>query len=518
MATNATKKVATQEPKEAPPVTPRKCVASARNLTTASSGVITATSNVVGGALVAYALAQIQLLQADSEFREEPSQFDNSLIPDDEKIWQTFANITAKDPEKGVKVPVTVTTDVKVAMTSLFIATADLINAKGKMPAVDPLADLSAAHSREANIIRLMTAISAHMRPLLLADPMNRDLSYPGIFRQKLEALVTSKAFIDPGSEDVARMFLDFIKSVAWHVGIRAYEHGHLTLNRMTFFSIIASMEASLSEADAPVVRDVLSYMRDQLDTRDKFLAAEEALKKAPAKKAPVKKPAATAATATTAAKPATAAKATAAKPATAAKATATKAVTAAKPAAAKATAVKPATAAAAKPAAAAAKPAAKPAAAATTKATAAKPAAAKPATAATKAVTAAKPAAAAAAAKPAAKPAAVKPAAKPAVAAKPAAAPAVEEKEVEPDAAEAEEEAGDEAGEGEPDAEDAAEGEPVAEEEGEAEPAAEEDGEVEAEDGEAEATEATEETEEEGVAPKLEYDELIAGADGAAE
>jgi hypothetical protein len=280
------------EVKALPAATPRKRVPDARNLTTIGASVRDAIAACVGRALTAFALAEIAVLQADADFREEAPMFDNDSDRAPDKPWQTFDNLVSDEPEKGVTAPITVATDVKMGITSLLIAIADLVNESGKLPAVGPLASLAGTSWRESNIVRLMMAVTAQAKPLLREDPMSRDLDFPLVFRQKFEAIVSSKALVDPGSDTVARLFLNFVKVVAWHAAVLAYEGEHLTLNRVTFYSIIASMQASVSADDAPVVRDVLSYIRGQVEAWEAAIARVKAAKK---KALPAGRPKATA-------------------------------------------------------------------------------------------------------------------------------------------------------------------------------------------------------------------------------
>ena len=299
------------------PASPRKVVPQARTLTKSSAGVRDAVAGCIGKSLVVFSLAQIRILQDDSGLREETPVFDNESDDAPERPWQTFDNIVADGSDKLVKTPITVTTDVKMALTSLYIGIADLINHTGKLSVAAPVKTLTESPFREANIVGFLDAVVAQMRPLLKVDPLSRELGYPALFRQKLEVLVSSKALVDPGSETIARLFVDFLKAIAWHAATIAYEHEHLTLNRSTLFAIIGQMGSVVSESAVPMVRDVLSFMRTQVEgwevaTATRKAAQKKTQAKLAAGKAPAAKPTA-AKPATTAAKPAT----TAAKPPT---------------------------------------------------------------------------------------------------------------------------------------------------------------------------------------------------------
>jgi cell division protein FtsN len=270
---------------DAPPLGPAsRHVPNARELAAIDKTLRESLARNIRSAVLAFSLAKIAGLQADDHARGEAVRLDNDSVHAPAKPWQTFDNLIADEPDKSVKQPITITNDVKMGLAVLFTRAADLINEVGKPPrGVDPLEHLAGAPWREAKIVQFMRSAVASARHLLRADPLCRNLEYDQGFRLKLEGLVASKALITPGADSISQLFLDFIKVVAWHAAVRAYEQEHLTLNRITFYSILASMEAGLPPADAPVVRHVLSLVRAQVETWGVAVAA--AKKPAAAKK-----------------------------------------------------------------------------------------------------------------------------------------------------------------------------------------------------------------------------------------
>jgi hypothetical protein len=271
---------------DAPPLDPAsRHVPNGRELAAIDKSLRESLTRNIKSAVLAFSLAKIAGLQADGHARGEAVQFDNDCVHAPARSWQSFDNLIADDPIKSVKQPITVTNDVKMGLAVLFTRVADLINEVGKPSrGVDPLEHLVGAPWCEAKIVQFMRSAVASARHLLRADPLCRNLEYDQGFRLKLEGLVDSKALITPGADSISQLFLDFIKVVAWHAAVRAYEQEHLTLNRITFYSILASMEAGLPPADTPVVRDVLSLVRAQVE---KWGAAVAAAKKPVAAKKP---------------------------------------------------------------------------------------------------------------------------------------------------------------------------------------------------------------------------------------
>lgn len=255
-----------------------------RSVLSMSESIRGATFKQIGDALVSFTLAEISILQQYDADHEMTPMFDNTFIPDDEKGWQTFENLISVAPDKNVSTPITVMTDAKVCLTALFVATADLINSFGKLPAEEPIKALCACKSEEATLVRFMAGAVEHMQPHLRKSPLSRDLDYNSVFRHKLEALVASKNLVDPGADQVSHLFVDFLKVVAWRAALRTYECEHLTLNRAALLDIMAGLEASVPTAVIETVRPSINFARAQLSKWDHSLLASKV--KSPPKKA----------------------------------------------------------------------------------------------------------------------------------------------------------------------------------------------------------------------------------------
>lgn len=322
-----------------------------------------AMASIFGTAMHTFICAAAETLNADANRREEPGRFDNNFLPDGEKRWQTFANMTSAEPEKGVRGVATVAQDAKLMGGAYpFIAVVNLITATGKLDAVDPVGVLARHPYREARIVALMKEVTKAMAPLLAQPPLDRDLNYPSLILERFEHVVGKDRVADGGLR-LATLFVQFYKALAWLLAISSWEPEHCTVNRAAMLAAIGQMQAVCAGTPG-VALDVYYLMLNQTVaavTRMKATAAAAAaapaILTAPTSRAavvrrpgmasvPIILPAAkTAKKATTKAKPAAAATATAPKAAAAAKPPAA----AAKPAAA--AAAKPAAAAAAKPA-----------------------------------------------------------------------------------------------------------------------------------------------------------------------
>lgn len=275
-------------------------------LTGFSRAICENTAACAGKALLEFSLAAIANLQGQSVEREEVPQFTEKN--EKGKAWMSFDHVIEGGSDRSFVRPVTVSTDVKIGLTAVLFAVVNLAGARGaKVPSDNPAAALAARPYREASFVRVMLGATARMAHVLLREPLNRELSYPLVFSQKLNALVNKACLVDPGTTAVARLYMSFIKVIAWFAAVRAYESGHLTINREVFYTVFASLEAVVPEDVAADVPVSLAYIKAEVDAWELAAAQAKAAAKAPAKKptAPAA-PTAAAATAAAAATPAT--------------------------------------------------------------------------------------------------------------------------------------------------------------------------------------------------------------------
>lgn len=249
-------------------------------------------ATLLGRAVVAYALAQIQVRQADDDLHEQARRLDNALAA---KPWQTFENLCSDEPDKEVTQPVTVATDVKIGLTALLLGLCDLLRASGPPPAPadDPLAWLSGQPWLEASFLRLLLSASSRMSHLLRADPLSRDLDFPDGIRKRLEAVIRDVLPLAPKQKPpfvllhyrLSMALLDFLRILGWFAGNRAYENEHLCLNRSAFFEFLAFLVAVCPKEAAPDVGATTRRLRHQLDSWDRALLKGKLLASKPAPK-----------------------------------------------------------------------------------------------------------------------------------------------------------------------------------------------------------------------------------------
>jgi hypothetical protein len=342
---------ASDAPKRAAPIIGRRRTPNARDVDTMSESLRESIGTLIARMVTTGALARIADLQSVSNAYDEEEQFDNNSLEGDDRLWHTFDSVVSGSTDKKRAWPITVMTDAKIALTSLLVAIADLANTTGKLPVDAPVEFLVNTSWRESNIIRLQIELMRQQHLISNGAALGRNLDFPEKFRQKFEALVRRAADVDPGSATIAKVFMMFIKFIAWHAGTTAYEQGRVTLNRKALCTILASFESMLPAAAAPLARDTLNFVHVQLDRWDALAArtklAESQVKKEAERLAAVAKAKAAKAAAAkgkgAAAAAKTVAKPTAAKPAVAKKPAAGAGAPAAKNPAAAAAAKKPA-------------------------------------------------------------------------------------------------------------------------------------------------------------------------------
>lgn len=232
----------------------------------------------IGRAVGWFALAQIRQLQDAAVAREEEPRLTD--CPREGKQYQTFENAILEAPEKGCVTPVTVSTEAKTALGAMFLSVADLVAAAGgRMAAARAL---GAGPHAEDGVAAVIVAVATHAAPLLAAQPLSRDLGVPEDLCKRFEKFVGAAAVTDPGAAEFARCFTNFLKVIGWHAGARAYEAGHVTVNRACLLQILTGMGASFP-ALLPRVLACTSFAGEAIEH---WAATVEVAKKAAAPKA----------------------------------------------------------------------------------------------------------------------------------------------------------------------------------------------------------------------------------------
>lgn len=211
-----------------------------------------------------------------SDLYNESGDPDGFPFPPD--VYDTFENSLSEEPVKGLKRPLTVMEDAKILLVACFASLVSVVNDVGALPAngvKDFLVNARAAHAAP---VRFMVYTAETMWPHITAGSLSRDLDSVECFRAKIEALVQTKAHVDPGAEELARIFIRFLKCVAWATANFAVE-SKVTLNGKFLRSVFRTFGA-LPNVDAGEA--LMEFFDEQRD-----FVAEPAPKAAPAKAAP---------------------------------------------------------------------------------------------------------------------------------------------------------------------------------------------------------------------------------------
>lgn len=263
----------------------------------------------VGDAVVFYAAARVEALQARADELEEAPALSEPQ-GDPPRAWQTFTNLLlGSKKEAGLRPQVTVSAAARVGLLAYYAAAVKLLSAvEAGAGAPRTLADLVAGdQSSAANAVGFMAAVARSMGPRLTVGGLGRDADFYTFFSRALERQTGRGS---AAHREAAMAFLALVKAVGWFAGTAAYESEGCTLNRAAMITVLAQLEAVVDVAVCADQRAALGAVRAAMDAKD--AADRTALKKKNADKAAAAK----VAKARAAAKQASAAKATAAKPA----------------------------------------------------------------------------------------------------------------------------------------------------------------------------------------------------------
>ena len=181
--------------------------------------------------------------------------------------------------------PVTISTEAAYALIVPFVMASNVVNRVGKISAA-PIEELVGADAPGAAVVSAMSIIRTHMAPLIGTDLMSREYDSISNFRDKLEALVSSKAFVSKGGSSVASLFVDFLKCIAWMAGNAVWRAKKFTLNYEQTLLILANfglcapgekcMEELVSEVEEQVNTVILAQERAAEDAKEKKAAADK--------------------------------------------------------------------------------------------------------------------------------------------------------------------------------------------------------------------------------------------------
>jgi hypothetical protein len=169
--------------------------------------------------------------------------YDDSPDPENfpftaEAGYHVFDHLGADDPPKKVKRPITVMRDAKSMLGSLFACIVSVANDAGKPPRGAMKEHLVNARAARADQVSFMIYTAEALWSTITTGHLERDFDSVAAFRVKIEALVADRASVDPGSEELARIFVRFLKCVAWATANFAVE-AKVTLNGKFLRSII---------------------------------------------------------------------------------------------------------------------------------------------------------------------------------------------------------------------------------------------------------------------------------------
>lgn len=195
-----------------------------------------------------------------------------------EDTYDTYDNVVADEPAKGRKRPAAVSTRLRTFLAVPFVKTAELINAAGPIQGPDVLAWLEAAAAagdvEDAEVV--VSAVRVVRAGRALVSREQTCLARNGPAKRRLEELVNklvADAKADPGADEVARFYLDFIKVLAWHAAADACEK-RVSLNPAYLRQLLRRLQAG---APGVFSEDELEFLANSAQAADVAKAADKA-------------------------------------------------------------------------------------------------------------------------------------------------------------------------------------------------------------------------------------------------
>ena len=234
-------------------------------------------------------------------------RFDPAEVLAGGKRWDGFLG-SLEDPKKrkaaGVAVvaPFSVSTEAATALLAPLLDICNVAIQLGSLPASGTVGALVASKKPGCGVVAALAAIGAHMGPMLRGCHLGRDFGSEEVFSEKIGALIPAKAYSLRGGVELARLYVAFLRAVAWFAGGGAWSATKFTLNLGQLWVILSSMQ--LCTPDSPLVADMLTSAKEQIDAMAEA-KTRAAAAKAASKAARGAKPAAKTAAAASSTRPA---------------------------------------------------------------------------------------------------------------------------------------------------------------------------------------------------------------------
>jgi len=210
---------------------------------------------------------------------------DKCLDPDGfafspENGYDSFDNVVSDEPVKRLKRPIVVMRDAKTLLASLFATIVSVVNEGGRVPAANIKGHLVNVDALRKDQVSFMVFVAEAMWPLITSGRLDRELDATAAFRSKIEALVTTKAYVEASSGELARIFVRFLKCVAWATANFHVEH-RVTMNAWFLKGLVRNFgalhEVAYDELMSEFFRGQIEWVRVN-DTAAKAVKAPAAV------------------------------------------------------------------------------------------------------------------------------------------------------------------------------------------------------------------------------------------------
>ena len=195
------------------------------------------------------------------------------------RAWDSYENQISNEPKRNLTHPVTVMKGAGIALAQLSAAIAAAITQSVPdhvFTSENIVDELRKCDTKSSPTVRMIVDVTrnVHVQKCINTANMKRDFDFVKIFKVKFRALI-GKEITELGKENLARLYVDFLRFVAWNCANSAWETKNgqkFTLNGEHLMSIIRSFGPYCQSKDLEIaLTEMKMAMSSFCPTKTKF-------------------------------------------------------------------------------------------------------------------------------------------------------------------------------------------------------------------------------------------------------
>jgi hypothetical protein len=217
-----------------------------------------ALSDTIKRAIEYYVVAHIADIHAAHDGRGPLYFHDNT--------YHKVDNILKNSYNAGATFPVATRPTFRSVFIDLFLALVNGVRAGGKLHSSGAIVSFASFASKEAAAFRGMLALTSASEHLIASDNVTKDCNYIFDFAKLFTDLLGDcREYANPGSYEIANVYLKFLKVVSWHIATAACVYGKFVCNSTESLYVITAAGVTVGARGRADVQALQRYARELL-------------------------------------------------------------------------------------------------------------------------------------------------------------------------------------------------------------------------------------------------------------